>query len=99
VVTGSSDLLPSTRLDGLSPYQRRVLELMARGMSNVAIAGHLGVSRRAVENQVSRLMRALGLARTDDAVAARVCAVLLYLGETGFLGEAGAIPGAGTGLD
>jgi DNA-binding NarL/FixJ family response regulator len=82
-VSGRSDSLPSSRLDGLSPYQLRVLELMAQGRSNAAIADHLGVSRRAIENQVSRLMRALGLARADDAVAARVCAVLLYLAECG----------------
>jgi DNA-binding NarL/FixJ family response regulator len=71
-----------SRLDVLSPYQLRVLELMSMGMSNVAIAGHLGVSRRAVENQASRLMQALGLAREDDTVAARVCAVLIYLSDT-----------------
>jgi DNA-binding NarL/FixJ family response regulator len=66
-------------LDALSPYQLRVLRLMAEGRSNAAIADQLGVSRRAVENQVSRLMQALGLGRADDAVAARVCAVLIYL--------------------
>ena len=70
------------RLDNLSPYQIRVLELMARGMSNVAIANRLGVSRRAIENQVSRLTQALGLGRANDAVATRVCAVLIYLAET-----------------
>ena len=71
-----------SRLDALSPYQLRVLQLMAQGLSNVAIADQLGVSRRAIENQVSRLMQALGLARNDDAVAARVCAVLIYLAES-----------------
>jgi DNA-binding NarL/FixJ family response regulator len=71
-----------SRLDVLSPYQLRVLELMARGMSNVAIAESLQVSRRAVENQVSRLTQALGLGREDDAVAARVCAVLIYLADS-----------------
>jgi DNA-binding CsgD family transcriptional regulator len=73
---------PRTRLETLSPYQRRVLHLMATGMSNLAIAAELGVSRRAIENQVSRLMQALGLGRDNDALAARVCAVLMYLRET-----------------
>ena len=68
-----------TQLDMLSPYQLRVLQLMAEGRSNIAIAAQLGVSRRAIENQVSRLMQALGLARDNDAIAARVCAVLIYL--------------------
>lgn len=73
---------PQTRLEALSPYQRRVLHLMSTGMSNLAIAAELGVSRRAIENQVSRLMQALGLGRDNDALAARVCAVLMYLRET-----------------
>lgn len=73
---------PRTRLEALSPYQRRVLHLMATGMSNLAIAAELGVSRRAIENQVSRLLQALGLGRDNDALAARVCAVLMYLRET-----------------
>jgi DNA-binding NarL/FixJ family response regulator len=77
--------LPRHRLDALSPYQLRVLQLMAAGMSNAAIADQLGVSRRAIENQVSRLMQALGLGRADDAVAARVYAVLIYLAHTGEL--------------
>jgi DNA-binding NarL/FixJ family response regulator len=73
------------RMDALSPYQLRVLQLMAEGLSNAAIADQLGVSRRAVENQVSRLLQALGLGRGDEAVAARVCAVLMYLSHTGDL--------------
>jgi DNA-binding NarL/FixJ family response regulator len=73
------------RVDALSPYQLRVLQLMAEGLSNAAIAEQLGVSRRAVENQVSRLMQALGLGRADDGVAARVCAVLIYLSHIGEL--------------
>jgi DNA-binding NarL/FixJ family response regulator len=72
-----------SRLDVLTPYQLRVLQLMAQGMSNIAIAEQLGVSRRAIENQVSRLMQALGLGREDDAVAERVCAVLIYLADSG----------------
>jgi DNA-binding NarL/FixJ family response regulator len=75
-VLDSRSTLP---LAALSPYQLRVLRLMAEGKSNAAIADQLGVSRRAVENQVSRLLQALGLGRADDAVAARVCAVLIYL--------------------
>lgn len=73
------------RVGALSPYQLRVLQLMAEGLSNAAIADQLGVSRRAVENQVSRLLQVLGLGRGDEAVAARVCAVLLYLSHTGTL--------------
>jgi DNA-binding CsgD family transcriptional regulator len=79
---------PPTRLETLSPYQRRVLHLMSTGMSNLAIAAELGVSRRAIENQVSRLMQALGLGRDNDALAARVCAVLMYLRETRPHGDA-----------
>jgi DNA-binding NarL/FixJ family response regulator len=66
------------RLAGLSAFQLRVLRLMATGLSNTAIATQLGISRRAVENHVSRLLHALGLVQ-DDAIAVRVCAVLIYL--------------------
>jgi DNA-binding NarL/FixJ family response regulator len=80
----AAPVLPQ-RVSTLSPYQLRVLQLMAEGRSNADIAEQLGVSRRAVENQVSRLMQALGLGRADDKVAARVCAVLIYLAHTGDL--------------
>lgn len=47
----------------LSPSQAEVLRLMAEGLTNGAIAEQRGTSRRAVENLVQRIFRALDLDR------------------------------------
>lgn len=44
-------------IDQLSPCQREVLELMAQGVTNGAIAGRLGVSGGAVEKHIGRRVR------------------------------------------
>jgi DNA-binding NarL/FixJ family response regulator/class 3 adenylate cyclase len=65
-------------LDELTPREREVLELMAEGRSNQAIADRLYVTLRAVEKHVTSIFSKLGLpASTDDH--RRVLAVLLFL--------------------
>jgi DNA-binding NarL/FixJ family response regulator len=65
-------------LDELTPREREVLELMAEGRSNQAIADRLYVTLRAVEKHVTSIFSKLDLpASTDDH--RRVLAVLLYL--------------------
>jgi DNA-binding NarL/FixJ family response regulator/class 3 adenylate cyclase len=65
-------------LDQLTPREREVLELMAEGRSNQAIAERLFVTLRAVEKHVTSIFTKLGLpASTDDH--RRVLAVLAYL--------------------
>jgi DNA-binding NarL/FixJ family response regulator/class 3 adenylate cyclase len=62
-------------LDQLTPREREVLELMAEGRSNQAIADRLFVTLRAVEKHVTSIFSKLGLpASTDDH--RRVLAVL-----------------------
>ena len=65
-------------LDQLTPREREVLELMAEGRSNQAIAERLFVTQRAVEKHVTSIFAKLRLpAATDDH--RRVLAVLAYL--------------------
>jgi DNA-binding NarL/FixJ family response regulator len=71
----------SARIRDLTPAELRVLERMARGHANRAIAECLVVSHRTVENQVRTIFLKLGLARTTE-VHRRVRAVLEYLDAT-----------------
>jgi len=65
-------------LDEITPREREVLELMAEGRSNQAIADRLFVTLRAVEKHVTSIFSKLDLpASTDDH--RRVLAVLLFL--------------------
>ena len=65
-------------LDELTPREREVLDLMAEGRSNQAIAERLFVTLRAVEKHVTSIFAKLGLpASSDDR--RRVLAVLTYL--------------------
>jgi DNA-binding NarL/FixJ family response regulator len=63
----------------LSPREREVLELMAEGRSNAAIAQRLFVTERAVAKHTSTIFTKLDLQPSDDDNR-RVLAVLAYLG-------------------
>lgn len=65
-------------LEGLSPREREVLGLMARGHSNAAICQELHLSIKTVEPIVSTIFAKLGL-HSDAASNRRVLAVLAYL--------------------
>jgi DNA-binding NarL/FixJ family response regulator len=65
-------------VDRLTPREREVLELVAEGLSNQAIAGRLGIALRSVEKHVSTIFTKLGLPDTGDEHR-RVLAVLEYL--------------------
>ncbi|MEU9852214.1 response regulator transcription factor [Streptomyces sp. NPDC047974] len=69
-------------VDTLTPREREVLELMAEGRSNRAIAATLTVSERAVEKHVAAVFVKFGLEATDTDNR-RVKAVLAYLAEVG----------------
>jgi DNA-binding NarL/FixJ family response regulator len=68
------------RLERLAPAELRVLELMAEGLSNCAIAERLVVSLRTVECHISHILLKLDL-RWDTVRDKRVAAVLIYLDE------------------
>jgi DNA-binding NarL/FixJ family response regulator len=65
-------------LADISPREREVLELMAEGRSNAAIAERLVITERAVEKHVTSIFGKLGLQPTAEDHR-RVLAVLTYL--------------------
>jgi DNA-binding NarL/FixJ family response regulator len=67
-------------LDHLTPREREVLEQIAQGKNNEAIAGALYLSERAVEKHINSIFSKLGLSQ-EQHVNRRVRAVLLFLGE------------------
>ncbi|MFD6092539.1 response regulator transcription factor [Oerskovia sp. NPDC060338] len=77
-----SQLMGASRLDDglgrLTPREREVLELMAQGRSNTAIAESLFLSYGAVEKNVTSIFGKLGLPQ-DAGDHRRVLAVLRYL--------------------
>ncbi|GAA4634834.1 response regulator [Actinoallomurus vinaceus] len=68
-------------LGGLTPREREVLELMAEGRSNAAIAQRLVVTERAVAKHTSNIFAKLDLPPSDDDNR-RVLAVLAFLNES-----------------
>ena len=65
-------------LAALTVRERQILELMAEGHSNTAIAQRLVLSASAVEKHIGNVFAKLGLP-PDDAQHRRVLAVLAYL--------------------
>jgi DNA-binding NarL/FixJ family response regulator len=65
-------------LEALTAREREVLELMAEGRSNHAIAEQLVVTDRAVEKHVTSIFSKLGLTATVEDHR-RVLAVLAFL--------------------
>ena len=69
----------SSPLDDLTPREREVLQLMAEGLDNPAIARRLVVTERAVTKHAGNIFRKLQLPQTDSGHR-RVLAVLAYIG-------------------
>ncbi|MEV4248470.1 response regulator transcription factor [Streptosporangium canum] len=70
-------LLARTPLSTLTARERAVLEHLAQGLANTAIAERLHVSQSTVEKHVNAVFDKLGLARTPG-YSRRVLAVLRY---------------------
>ncbi len=75
-------------LDQLTPREMSVLERLAQGMNNAAIAASLALTDRAVEKHINAIFSKLELSEEVD-VHRRVKAALLFLAERGAPGDAG----------
>ena len=69
---------PKTRLEALTARQQQVLELMAQGYSNPAIAENLHLGVKAVENYINAIYQQLAITQKEP-IHPRVKAVLTYL--------------------
>jgi RNA polymerase sigma factor (sigma-70 family) len=57
------------RTDSLDEHERRVIALLASGLTNQQIANRLGVSVRTVASRLQRLREKLGLQSREDIAA------------------------------
>lgn len=71
-----------TAVEQLTPRQREILELVAQGYSNQAIAERLFIAVKSVENQMNDILSRLQVNSRDPNIHPRVAAVLRYLYET-----------------
>ncbi len=68
----------SSPLDALTPRELEVLDQIAQGKSNAAVAGALFLTERAVEKHINTLFAKLGLGPEPD-INRRVTVVLMHL--------------------
>jgi DNA-binding CsgD family transcriptional regulator len=61
---------PATGWDALTPAERRIADLAGQGMSNPDIAARLHLSRRTVQNHLTRVLAKLGLSSRLEIVRA-----------------------------
>ena len=75
---------PGGPLARLTPRQREIIDLVAQGLTNTAIADKLVLAEKSVENQLTAIYSELGVDRrdVDRSVHPRVSAVLTYLSQS-----------------
>ncbi len=57
------------QIDRLSPQERRVLELITKGLTNREIADEMALAEKTVKNYVSNMLHKLGMKRRSEAAA------------------------------
>lgn len=72
----------NSRITSLSPRKRQLLDLLAQGWTNDAIAKRLYLSPKTVENHIYSLYIDLGITRDDPLINSRVRAVRMLLEST-----------------
>jgi two-component system response regulator DevR len=71
LATGGAEAQLAERLRRLSPQERRVLSLIADGLTNRQIADELNLAEKTVKNYVSALLHKLDMSRRAEAAAFR----------------------------
>jgi len=71
LATGGAEAALAERLRRLSPQERRVLSLIADGLTNRQIADELSLAEKTVKNYVSALLHKLDMTRRAEAAAFR----------------------------
>ncbi len=74
---------PSPPLPSLTPSETEVLRLLAQGLDNAAIAQHLVVTKRTVQNHVSNIYGKLGVASRTEAALMAIRHGLVHIPEVG----------------
>ena len=80
-----------TAAASLTPRQQQVLELIAQGYNNTAIADRLGLTEKSVETYINAIYQTMQVSG-GQGTHSRVRATLMYLEESG-------VPQKGQGLD
>jgi DNA-binding NarL/FixJ family response regulator len=74
-------VLPSTRLETLTPREREILQLIAEGLSNQDIASRLVISTKTVDRHRANLMEKLDIHNTAGLVRFAIQSGLISLDE------------------
>lgn len=72
---------PGTQLGALTSRQKEVLQFMAQGYSNAAIAQKLFIGEKSVENYINTIYQQLQITR-NEPIHPRVKAVLLFIADS-----------------
>jgi DNA-binding NarL/FixJ family response regulator len=65
----TTDARPQRPFPTLTPREYEILDRLARGLANGAIAARMGISVKTVQNSVSGILLKLGVADRGQAVA------------------------------
>ena len=67
VASGQSGSAEDKKLEGLTDQERRILDLLAEGLTNREIADRMYLAEKTVKNYVSNLLAKMGMQRRTEA--------------------------------
>jgi DNA-binding NarL/FixJ family response regulator len=86
-LVGARARVKHSPLNQLTPREREVLEEIAKGSSNTAIAASLCLTKRAVEKHINAIFLKLGLVDGQEVSKRVTAALMLLAGESGLAGN------------